>query len=211
MNRLFRLLRSIGSSFVSALKMLCVSVALIGLSLGSVPLYAADVYWDPDAADGGNDETDGSDLGGPGTWDTTSSQWWNGSSLGTWSNSDTAIFTNPFANPSSLKSVVLNTDVTAGGLTFLRSDYAISGSGTLTLDGSAIIRNSYATSTSIGNIIAGTSGLTVTGGGSLRLTGANTFTGTTNIDNGTVIITGQDGLGASTSAININGAKLLRI
>lgn len=207
MNRLFRLLRSIGSSFVSALKLLCVSVALIGLSLGSVPLYAADVYWDPDAADGGNDETDGSDLGGPGTWDTTSSQWWNGSSLGTWSNSDTAIFTNPFANPSSLKSVVLNTDVTAGGLTFLRSDYAISGSGTLTLDGSAIIRNSYATSTSIGNIIAGTSGLTVTGGGSLRLTGANTFTGTTNINNGTVIITGQDGLGASTSAININGSS----
>ena len=207
MNRLVGLLRSIGSSFVSALKMLCVSVALIGLSLGSVPLYAADVYWDPDAANDGNNETDGSDLGGAGTWDTTSSQWWNGSALGTWSNSDTAIFTNPFANPSSLKSVVLNTDVTAGGLTFLRSDYAISGSGTLTLDGSAILRNSYATSSTIGNIIAGTSGLNVAGGGSVKLTGANTYTGTTNIDNGSLIITGQDGLGASTSAININGSS----
>ena len=207
MNRLVRLIRSIGSSFVSALQMLCVSAALIGLSLGSVPLYAADVYWDPDTADGGNDETDGSDLGGAGTWDTSSSQWWDGSSLGTWSNSDTAIFTNPYVNPSSLQSVVLNTDVTAGGLTFLRSNYALSGSGTLTLDGSAIIRNSYATSTSIGNIIAGTSGLTITGGGSVRLTGANTYTGTTNINNGTVIITGQDGLGASTGTININGSS----
>ena len=207
MNRLAKLVNSIWGISISTLKSLCVVTALIGLSFGSVPLYAADLYWDPDSTDGGNDETDGTDLGGAGTWDTSSSQWWNGSSLGTWSNSNTAIFTNPLVNPSSLQSVVLNTDITADGLTFLRSGYALSGTGTLTLDGTATIRNTYATSSTIGNIIAGTSGLNVAGGGSVKLTGANTYTGTTNIDNGTVIITGQDGLGASTNVININGSS----
>ena len=207
MTRLVKLATSIWSFSITAMKSLCVTAALIGLSLGSIPLYAADVYWDPDASDDSNDEADGTDLGGAGTWDTTSSQWWNGSALGTWSNSNTAIFTNPLVNPSSPQSVILNTSVTAGGLTFLRNGYTLSGSGTLTLDGTATIRNSYGTSSTIGNIIAGTSGLNVAGGGSVRLTGANTYTGTTNINNGTVIITGQNGLGASTNAININGSS----
>ena len=52
--------------------------------------------------------------------------------------------------------------------------------------------------------MAGTSGLTKTGNGTLKLTNAgNTYTGTTTISRGTLVITSAEALGADASAISI--------
>ena len=97
MNRLVRSINFICSKCLDALRLFFVTAALIGLSFGSVPLQAADVYWDPDNTAASND-LDGTNLGGAGTWDTVSSQWWDGvSANAAWTDGDTAIFSKPLA------------------------------------------------------------------------------------------------------------------
>src|SRR5207248_4005244 len=67
---------------------------------------------------------------------------------------------------------------------------------TLTLTGTAInVVNGL--SPTISAPIAGTSGLTMTGPGTLNLTGANTFTGTVFLNRGTVVIGAAGNLGDS--------------
>ncbi|MEZ0277008.1 MAG: hypothetical protein ACAH88_19015, partial [Roseimicrobium sp.] len=60
----------------------------------SMPLRAATLYWDTDGSTTLNN-IDGTNIGGTGTWDISTSNWWNLSSLTTWPNSnvDHAIFT----------------------------------------------------------------------------------------------------------------------
>ncbi len=42
------------------------------------PLQAATIYWDSDATASGNNSTTGIGLGGSGTWNTSSLNWWDG-------------------------------------------------------------------------------------------------------------------------------------
>jgi autotransporter-associated beta strand protein len=52
--------------------------------------------------------------------------------------------------------------------------------------------------------IVGTGGLTKAGPGNLQLTGANTYAGTTTLNQGTLTATGASGLGATTGALSVN-------
>ena len=142
------------------------------LAVTTGPVHAADFYWDQDGSATGN-TVDGVNLGGAGTWDTSSSLWWPvpPGPMTTWgnTNADRAIFTNAFPTLGipTLNTVTLNSGIIANQIRFLHSGYTLTG-GDLTLDGTVPTLfpgiGEYAV---IDSLIAGTSGLTMTGGGAI--------------------------------------------
>lgn len=164
---------------------------------------AATVYWDTDTDHSGN-AIDGTNLGGAGIWDLSTPNWWDGANpLSTWPNSlfDTAIF-NGTAGV-----VTLGADVNAGTLMFQSNGYQITGANTLTLGDVARLDVAAFTNARIDAVIAGSAGLLKTGNGTMVLgsSGGNTYTGDTVINAGALVITNQNQLGASSTAISING------
>lgn len=132
--------------------------------------------------------------GGSGTWNTTSTNWDPTLITGSkWinANNDTAVFGSGVGTVS-----LAAVPISAGGLTFVTTGYVIQNN-TLTLAGSATI-NTNSVSATISSILAGSAGMTKTGSGTLILSGANSYTGTTLISAGTV----QIGNGAGTGDLN---------
>jgi autotransporter-associated beta strand protein len=178
-------------------------LALAGSSLMAMSSASAqtNLFWDQDG-----DTTTA--TGGTGTWN-TSNTWRSGSSTGTlgdWSDGNVAVF------GGTAGTVTLSAPVSANGLTFNTTGYAITGS-TLTLTGaSAPILNVSTGTSTISSDIAGTNGLEKTGSGTLILSGTNnTYSGTTTISAGT--LEGQKSItdGASpfgTSTIQLNAGTL---
>jgi autotransporter-associated beta strand protein len=175
---------------------------LAGLLGTATALPASTLYWD------GNDTTADAN-GGAGTWDTTANNWDDAATAGSpviWNNAtpDSAIF------GGTAGTVTLGTAITADSLQFDTTNYVVSGN-TLTLAGSATI-TANATKATITSIIDGSSGLTKEGTSALYLTGANTYTGATNINSGTLWL-GNGGTGGSlntASAINIASGATFR-
>jgi autotransporter-associated beta strand protein len=98
-----------------------------------------------------------------------------------------------------------------GGNGFLRTGLVTISGGTVT---NGTITNNTATnfdaqSGSVAAILAGSAGLTKSGTGTLSLSGANTYTGTTTVDEGTLSLGTSGSLTATTSVTVTNGATLL--
>ncbi|MBZ9823215.1 autotransporter-associated beta strand repeat-containing protein [Mesorhizobium sp. CA4] len=169
---------------------------LIGLAAN--PAGAADLYWDADGS--------GLQLGGTGTWNTAAPPLWNTTGNATagpfvtWSNAtpDNAIFAGTAGT------VTLGAPITAGNITFNTSGYTIAG-GTLTLGGTTPAITVTTGTATISSIVAGTAGLTKAGGGTLTLSGNNTFSGNVNVNAGTLGLTGTNSF---TGAINVNAGIL---
>ena len=146
---------------------------------------------------------------GPSGWATTSAATggngtWN-DGAGNWNSSKTANF------GGTAGTVTVAAPSASAGLAFTTSGYSLSG-GTLTLSGPSIDTNSISVATgattSIGSVIAGSSGLTKSGGGSLSLSASNTFFGGVRIQSGTLAINGDAALGDTSNAIEFNGGTL---
>jgi autotransporter-associated beta strand protein len=176
---------------------------LIGFSSG--PAAALDFYWDADATSAGNNNLDGTGLGGAGTWDTSLLNWWDLAGDVAWPNNNlsNAIFTSafptlPYAVPVTTAVNVDAGGVTANRLTFVRSGYTVSG-GALTLAGTGGgLQAKLGESAKIDSQISGTAGLVKSGGGSIRLGNAlNDYTGTTTIADGSLIISDPAALGGT--------------
>ena len=104
--------------------------------------------------------------------------------------------------------VTLDTDRTLGGLSFANSNYLINGPGTLTLDtasGAPVIAVASGISAGIGANMEGSDGLSKTGAGTLTLSGNNSYSGATTVNEGTLSI--QSPL-SSTSHVIAAGAVL---
>ncbi len=151
------------------------------------------LYWDPGLT------ATGTGSGGTGTWNTSTANWFNGSADQTWNNtfSPVAVFAGTAGT------VTLGTGITASALTFNTTGYTVTGN-TLTLAGGtgAVSVGSGVTDT-ISSVVAGSTGLTLSGGGTLVLTAANSYSGTTTISAGTLQVgnggtTGSLGTGAVT-------------
>ena len=182
---------------------------LFTFSLWSVQVRGATVFWDADVNATGNN-IDGTGLGGTGTWDTSISNWWDLSSLGLWpdTNADIAVFS--YAYPSLglpvVNTVTLETGLTANRLQFNRSGYTLT-AGDITLAGvTPTLFAQMGETVTIDSLIAGTDGLNKLGGGFIRLgNNSNTYTGTTTISNGGIVITDEGALGLGADAIVVTG------
>jgi outer membrane autotransporter protein len=165
--------------------------------------------WDANGATAG--------TGGTGPWNTSASTWHDGTTFQAWDNSlsANAIF------GGTAGTVTLGGPITAQNLTFSVTGYTLTGN-TLTLAGLAPALSLTTGTTTIASGIAGAAGLTTTGAGSLTLSGvssysggfsltnsANTYTGATTIQSGTLQI-GNGGttgsLGTSSHVVVNNGA-----
>jgi len=175
-----------------------------GTPFVGVPFQAAMVYWDGDGNALNNNLSTGSGLGGSGTWDSTTSGWYNGVLNFSWVNGNEAIFwgapgTVTLANPQS-----------ASGLTFKTTGYTLSGS-TLTMTGPSVAVDAGLTAT-INSIIAGSAGLVKNGAGTLNLATNNSYTGGTIINEGVLgIISGALGANPPSPTVNVvinHGATL---
>lgn len=130
------------------------------------------------------------------------SNWSGGVPLGT----DNALFGLGIPNPGLLSNpqiITLDAGSTASALR-IKDTYRFTG-GDLTLSSGAI-RVGLGQSLSLDSTLSGTSGLVKTGGGTLRLTNnANTYTGSTLISDGTVVINATGALGGETSTVTVAG------
>ena len=156
---------------------------------------AQTLNWDPGL-------TDSSGGGGAGTW-STGANWFNGTADAAWVTGDIATF------GGTAGTVTLSAAETADGLTFNTAGYTLGGSSTLTLANSPTITIPSGTTT-ISAKIAGTTGLALTGPGTLVLSAANTYTGGTTIAAGSTLQL-QSYNSASTGPIAITGNGTLFI
>jgi autotransporter-associated beta strand protein len=190
----------------TCMRLALVWTAIVGMICSGMPISAAEFYWDSDGDATGN-AIDGTNLGGTGTWDLSATNWWEEVAPDSfWLNSfaNTAVFTGTSGT------VTLGAPIQAGGLTFNTTGYTLTGNtltlGSLTGSPPPIINVAAYTHATIESLLAGTSGLTKTGNGTLFLTNnANSYTGDTVINAGALVITNEGQLGASTSTISING------
>lgn len=120
---------------------------------------------------------------------------------------DDLFFNMPVPNPGTLANpnfINLSAGSLANRLT-VRDNYTLNG-GSLTLGAGGLYVNLGQTLT-LNSLLTGTEGLLKTGGGAVWLTNAaNTYTGTTTISNGSLIISHPGALGASTSPVVITGS-----
>lgn len=194
------------------------------LALSALPALAQSLSWD-----GADTSTTGA-QGGAGTWDTTTANWWNGSTNVLWptagTNNDAV-----FGGTAGAVTVAAG-GVTANDLTFDTTGYTLSG-GTITLNGATpTLSAGSGISATISSTIASTTGVTKTGAGTVALSGNNSYTGTTTVSAGTLQYSGNNtlqnlvlnGTGAvadfsgGTTTVNstgggtfINGGSTLRI
>ncbi|WP_371348862.1 autotransporter-associated beta strand repeat-containing protein [Ancylobacter sp. IITR112] len=68
---------------------------------------------------------------------------------------------------------------------------SLAGAGTVTLEGTRLATGSDNSSTSFSGVLEGTGGLDKDGTGTLTLSGANTYTGDTNVNGGTLVVDGS--------------------
>ena len=170
-----------------------------GLLLSS-SLQAQSLVWDSSGT------SPATPVDGPGTWDTTGTNWSNGVTDVAWNNAlnTTAVFGN---GNGAAGTVSLGTGITAGGLTFNApgsGSYTISG-GTLTLAGATPLLTANVDA-AISSVIAGSNGFTKTGAGTLTLSGSNTYGGSTILQQGVLAFTTASAIG--TGPIVFDGGTL---
>ncbi|MBN8460054.1 MAG: autotransporter-associated beta strand repeat-containing protein [Verrucomicrobia bacterium] len=168
---------------------LCASLMVTALA---VHADAASLTWDGNAATAPNPN------GGTGTWDTnTTANWWDGLTNVNWPALGGLDNDAVFANTAGTVSLATG-GVTANDLTFDTTGYVIQ-SNTLTLNGTTpTVTTATGVTATINSIVAGSSGLTKTGVGTLVLGGNNTFSGGVVIRGGTLKL-------ANAGAIGTNG------
>ncbi|MEJ8852515.1 beta strand repeat-containing protein, partial [Variovorax rhizosphaerae] len=130
--------------------------------------------------------------------------WFDGSAAVAWTQGTSAII------GGAAGTVTLGVPITAQNLTFGTSGYTITGSRlTLGAGSTSTINLAPGTASVINSAVAGPDGLLVTGGGTLTLGGANTFTGAVNIAAGTVVPGNNSALGSTAAGTTIAAGATL--
>ena len=177
---------------------------------------AANLFWDVNGSTAG--------LGGTGTWDTTSANWFNAGSnttasgtgataaIGAFTTNDVAYFA---GTAGTSYTVTLGEAVTIGGLNFSGfTNYDIVGASALTLGVPAgkpaqpTVSVAGGSRVTVTAKLSGSQGLLKTGNGTLVLgNSANDFTGDLLIRGGAVVITDSAQLGAGTGPVMVQGVS----
>jgi len=183
----------------------------LGLSITSNPVnitvsaLPASVTWDA------NLNTTGAQDGG-GSWNLTSSNWWNGATNVIWNNVMAPNLTTFGMNNAPGGTVTLGVAITVSNLTFnpaVSGDYTSAGGGyALTLANAPMINVAASCSPTISATTSG-NGFTKTGAGTLTLSGANTLSGTLAITGGTLALAGDNS--SSSVAVTVAPGTTLRL
>ena len=165
-------------------------LAVSGFSLGSPSgAIAADNFWNAGS---------GADF----SWDNGLNWSLNAEPIST----DDVIFVKPIPNPNALANpdvITLTTGSVANSLSFF-APYTLTG-GDLALT-TGRIRVTIGNASTIASMLTGSGGLLKLNDGALFLTNAaNNYTGTTRIEEGSVVVTSQGALGSDTSAVVVSG------
>ena len=159
-------------------------------------LLSITLQWDPSHSGGTN-------LGGSGTWNTTSAKWFDGTQDVAWQPGSDAVFQGG-------RERLASRAVNANSLQFPATAYTIQG-GTLSLaSGNTSIDVSSGGSATINSILSGSGGLTKTGDGMLTLSGTDTFSGAMQVSGGTLNVA-AGGLVSGTSLVTATGGGMLTI
>ena len=148
--------------------------------------------------------------GGTGTWTSTSPNWSTSAALGGAGTSDSSS-TNPLVFGGTAGTVTVSGTVTVpAGMNFTTTGYTLSG-GTINLSGTSAAANTLtidggSSTASISSVLTGTNGLTKAGTGTLNLSGANTYSGTTAVSAGTLQLGSGTALGTSSMSITAGAA-----
>ncbi len=169
---------------------------------GRVPMT---LYWDQDGTAVGSYAATGAGMGGTGSWDTTSTKWYNPSGVEMlYTAGSNAVFWGGAGT------VALSSAQNVNSMAFKTDGYTVTGS-IVTLGGPTITVDAGATAT-ISSVVAGASGLTKNGPGTLKLAKGNTYSGGTTINAGTLgIISNALGAIPGSNSINVtinNGSAL---
>ena len=175
------------SSFRLGRSLLLAAGAASLMALLTPASHAATYTWDSDGAAT-------SAIGGTGTWDTTSSLWRTGVTLGTFPNTTPSTDTVWLVGNAGTVTIAPSTSINLNVLNLGPAGYTIAGDNTAALNMEGVTPTigmlySSSASQSISAIITGSAGLTKgPGTGSLTLAGACTYTGTTFIQNGSLVL-----------------------
>ncbi|NKB79644.1 hypothetical protein HED49_16875 [Ochrobactrum daejeonense] len=152
--------------------------------------------------------------GGDGTWDAANEQWLNQGSPDpvAWAGNH-AVFKN---EPGGFNGGTISVAGTQSfkGLQFVDNGFRLEGPGMLDVDGSdradgnAEIRVLANATAHIATTIAGTGGISKTEGGTLVLSGNNTYQGGTRVFGGTLSVSSDANLGAASGALTLDGGTL---
>lgn len=154
--------------------------------------------WDPFELHGGTVSAP-TGSGGTGRWDLTTLNWSKGGSDETWRN----VTPGPALFGGTAGTVTVSTGIRVGTLNFQTAGYTLTG-GSLTVDsGHEII--TVAGSTQIASSIGG-GDITKSGAGALTLSGANTYTGGTTVNAGTLLLNNTSGSAAGTGSVIVNNS-----
>ncbi|MCX8091076.1 MAG: autotransporter-associated beta strand repeat-containing protein [Verrucomicrobiae bacterium] len=182
----------------------CIGLGLL-LIAGAVHGQVSNVWWDPGA-------TASTNGGGAGTWNFTTNQWFNGTSMMAWTNHGNlrAIFGGPSGGTVTIASGLI---VFADSLVFNTPGYNIAGGGVrrVTLSSGVIEANADATiTTAITNPTVGPLvGIIKTGLGRLTFAMSNNFfLGGLTVSGGSLVLLDKDQIGAAGGSVTVNGGAL---
>ncbi len=160
------------------------------------------IYWDPNGADVG--------VGGSGSWNAVNTNWNSADDGQGTASTFTAGAAAVFGGTAGTVTIAPTGVTATGGLLFNTAGYEVTG-GVLTLNTNANINTAHAagTLTTVSAQLSGNAGLTKTGPGTLKLTGANDFAGPVVINGGALQISSETNLGQATNPISLGGGKLI--
>jgi autotransporter-associated beta strand protein len=178
---------------------------------GSDGLYAIDdfsfgvttaappLYWDANGSTVG--------IGGAGTWDAGTLTWTTDSNGATNPQTFDPNRAATFAGVAGNVQVATAGIVASAGITLATAGYIING-GPITLGAGPVLAQHATGLSAINSSISGTSGFQKTGAGTLLLGGANTFSGTVRLNEGTLEISADENLGALENDVQFGGGTL---
>ena len=195
------------SQSTASMSLGAVSVCVAFTLAGALPAGAANtsLYWDANGA--------AADTGGSATWDTGTSLWRLTSATGalqSYTNTATSMTAN-FGGTAGTVTLANATAIHANQLNFTTTGYTIAGGSgaTLNLDGTTpTITTGAGNTETISAVITGSAGLTkASDNGTLILAGANSYTGNTTINGGTLLLDlNAGGSLATTGALNMGAS-----
>jgi len=141
---------------------------------------------------------------GNGTWGINDYWTSNGTTLTSWPDTGySATFTGEDGN----WTVTINNTQNVDSIAFLKNGYTLSGGSSLNFVNKSGVFVDSGKSATISTVISGSPGISKYGNGTLILSGANTYSGNTVVNKGTLAVQNNNALGNTTGTTILNGAN----